>query len=303
MPVIIAKDLPAFDILTKENIFVMGVDRANSQDIRPLEIAIVNLMPTKIETETQFMRVLGNSPLQINCTLVRMKTYNPSNTSSEHLDKFYKTFDEIKNETFDGMIITGAPVEKLDFPDVKYWNELCDIFDYAEKNVTSSLFICWGAQAALNYYYGVDKIEYSEKLSGIYTNKALEYNDPLLRGLNDEFNIPHSRYTGVRKEDILENGFLNIIAEGEKCGPSIIKSIDNKKVFFLGHAEYDRDTLKKEYQRDIAKGLDIKKPENYFIGDSIEDINMSWKSTGTLLYTNWLNYYVYQITPYSLVKK
>ena len=285
MPVIIAKDLPAFDILTKENIFVMGLDRAQSQDIRPLEIAIVNLMPTKIETETQFMRALGNSPLQINCTLVRMKTYNPSNTSSEHLNKFYVTFDDIKNRKFDGMIFTGAPVEKLEFPDVKYWDELCELFEYANKNVTSSLFICWGAQAALNYYYGIDKIEYDEKLFGIFENKAIEYNDPLVRGLNDIFNIPHSRYTGINKQDILQSGVLNIIAEGDKCGPSIIKSIDNKRVFFLGHAEYDRDTLKNEYIRDINKGLDIKKPENYFIGDSIEDVNMSWKETGTLLYT------------------
>ena len=302
MPIIIPRDIPAYDILTHENIFVMGSKRAAAQDIRPLEIAIVNLMPTKIETETQLMRILSNSPLQTNFTLVKTASYQSTNVSQAHMDRFYTTFDDIKDKNFDGLIVTGAPVEKLDFNDVKYWDELCDIMDFAEKKVTSTIFICWGAQAAINYYYGIGKHELNKKLSGIYPNKILMENEPLLRGLNDTFNVPHSRYTSINEQELEEDGRIAILARGEKCGISIAKSIDGKKFFFFGHSEYDKDTLKNEYLRDIGKGLDIDKPENYFVNGDVNNIDMSWRSTGNLLYNNWLNYYVYQITPYSFEK-
>ena len=300
MPIVIPKDIPAFDVLTKENIFVMGEARANTQDIRPIEIAIVNLMPTKIETETQLMRMLSNSPLQVNVTLVRTASYNSTNTSQKYLEKFYVTFDEIKNRNFDGMIVTGAPVETMDFADVKYWEELCDIMDYAERKVTSTIFICWGAQAALNYYYGIGKKELEKKMFGIFENKSVMPNEPLLRGLNDVFNVPHSRHTEIDEKSLREDGRIVVLAEGEECGISIAKCIDNKKFFFFGHSEYDRDTLKTEYLRDKSKGLSIDPPKNYFVDGDEDKIDMSWKSTGTLLYNNWLNYYVYQVTPYDI---
>ncbi len=299
MPIVIPKDIPAFDILSQENIFVMSSSRARMQDIRPIEIAIVNLMPTKIETETQLMRLLGNSPLQVNITLLRTASYNATNISQNHMDRFYVTMDEIENRKFDGMIITGAPVERMEFTDVKYWEELCRIMDFAERNVTSSLFICWGAQAAMNYYFGVGKKELDKKLFGVFDNKILLENEPLLRGLNDTFRVPHSRYTEIRKEDMLSCGKVVLLAEGEKCGVSIAKCIDNRRFFFFGHSEYDRDTLKKEYLRDVEKGMDIEPPENYFIGDT-QKVEYSWRSTGTLLFNNWLNYYVYQMTPYDI---
>ena len=302
MPIVIPREIPAFDVLTRESIFVMGENRAMKQDIRPLEIAILNLMPTKIETETQLMRMLGNSPLQVNVTLLKTATYNPTNTSQLHMDRFYHSFDEVKNKKFDGLIVTGAPVEKLDFSDVKYWDELCEILDYADKNVTSSVFICWGAQAALNYYYGIGKTDLPEKKFGVFPNKILVPNDPLLRGLNDTFYMPHSRHTSVDVDALKEEGRLVVLAEGEECGPSVIKSIDNKRFFFIGHSEYDRDTLQKEYLRDKERGDKIRMPQNYFVGDDENgEIDMSWRSTGTLLFSNWLNYYVYQVTPYENV--
>ncbi len=300
MPIVISKDIPAFDVLSRENIFIMSSTRAETQDIRPIEIAIVNLMPTKIETETQLMRLLGNSPLQVNITLVRTATYNSTNTSQAHMEKFYVTFEELGNRKFDGMIITGAPVEKLEFTDVKYWDELCKIMDYAEKNVTSSLFICWGAQAAMNYYFGIGKKELNKKLFGVFDNHVLQENEPLLRGLNDTFRVPHSRYTEINKEDLLADGRLVVLAEGEECGVSIVKCIDNRRFFFFGHSEYDRDTLKKEYVRDKEKGLDIDPPKNYFIDETESKIDFSWRSTGALLFNNWLNYYVYQLTPFDI---
>lgn len=303
MPIVIPKDIPAFDVLTKENIFVMGENRAHTQDIRPIEIAIVNLMPTKIETETQLMRMLSNSPLQVNVTLVRTASYNSTNTSQKYLERFYVTFDEIKTRNFDGMIVTGAPVETMDFADVKYWEELCDIMDYAERKVTSTIFICWGAQAALNYYYGIGKKELPKKMFGIFENVSVMPNEPLLRGLNDVFNVPHSRHTEIDAKSLREDGRLVVLAEGEECGISIAKCIDNKKFFFIGHSEYDRETLKTEYLRDKAKGLDIDPPKHYFIDGDEDKIDMSWKSTGALLYNNWLNYYVYQVTPYDIGNK
>ena len=302
MPIVIPKDIPAFDVLSRENIFVMGSSRAQTQDIRPIEIAIVNLMPTKVETETQLMRLLGNSPLQVNVTLVRTASYNSTNVAQAHLERFYLTFDEIKDKKFDGMIITGAPVETMDFSEVKYWDELCAIMDYAERNVTSLLFICWGAQAALNYYYGIGKRRLPEKKFGIFPNRTQFPYEPLLRGMNDVFYIPHSRHTEIDEKALKEDGRLVVLAEGDECGVSIAKCIDNKKFFFFGHAEYDRDTLKKEYLRDKERGLEIAPPKNYFI-DGTEEVDMRWRSTGTLLFNNWLNYYVYQVTPYDIGRK
>lgn len=299
MPIVIPKDIPAYEVLTKENIFVMGSTRASAQDIRPLEIAIVNLMPTKVETETQLMRMLSNSPLQVNVTLIKTASYNATNVSEDHMTRFYKVFDEVKDFKFDGMIVTGAPVETMDFTDVKYWEELCSIMDYADKSVTSAVFICWGAQAALNYYYGIDKIELKEKVSGVFDNHVLVPNEPLLRGLNDTFRVPHSRHTVIDEEKLQQDKRLVALATGEECGLSIAKSADDKKFFFFGHSEYDRDTLKREYMRDKAKGMNIAPPKNYF-KEGGEEVDMSWRSTGTLLYNNWLNYYVYQVTPYEL---
>ncbi|HKL73432.1 MAG TPA: homoserine O-succinyltransferase [Clostridia bacterium] len=301
MPIVIPKDIPAFDILTKENIFCMHSSRAEIQDIRPLEVLILNLMPTKVMTETQLMRLLSNSPLQVNVTLLQTVSYQPTNTSQKHMDKFYKSFDDIKDMKFDGMIVTGAPVETMDFSEVKYWEELCKIFDYAERNVTSSIFICWGAQAALNYYYGIGKRTMPKKLFGVFENHSCLENEPLLKGLDDTFNIPHSRYTEIDEKSLCEDGRLVVIAAGKECGISIVKCIDNRKIFFFGHAEYDAKTLLDEYLRDIEKGLDIEKPKNYFTDENdLKSINISWRSTGNLLFYNWLNYYLYQVTPYNI---
>lgn len=303
MPIIIPKALPAFSILQDENVFVMPKVRSETQDIRPIEIAIVNLMPTKIETETQLMRLLGNSSLQVNVTLVKMGSYESKNTSAEHLDKFYQTFDEIKDKKFDGMIITGAPVETLPFEEVMYWQELTRIMDYADSNVTSTIFICWGAQAGLNYYYGINKPLLPKKMFGIYANKAVAKYDKLLKGMDDTFYIPMSRHSTVDEDAIRANGNLQVLAESKEGGISIVKSVDDKKFFFMGHSEYDRDTLKTEYLRDLAKGDKIDPPINYFVNGDIDHINVNWRSTANLLYYNWLNYYVYQVTPYDIVKK
>lgn len=303
MPIVIPKTIPAYKVLENENIFVMSQKRAQAQDIRPLEIAIVNLMPTKIETETQLMRLLSNTPLQVNVTLVRTESYKSSNTAADHLERFYKTFDDIKGKKLDGMIITGAPVETLEYKEVLYWEELKRIMDYADKNVTSSIFICWGAQAAIYHYYGIGKMPLPKKLFGVYKNKAIKAYEPLLKGLNDRFSIPHSRYTTIDETAVRACGKLRIIAEGEQCGLSIVKSKDDSKFFFFGHSEYDRETLKNEYLRDIGKGMDTAQPENYFIDGDPERINMSWNSTGNLLFYNWINHYVYQVTPYKLEEK
>ncbi|MBQ8425735.1 MAG: homoserine O-succinyltransferase [Clostridia bacterium] len=300
MPIVIPEDIPAYLKLLEENIFVMNDKRAFSQDIRPLEIAILNLMPTKIETETQFMRLLSNSPLQVNITLIYTETYKSKNTSASHLEKFYKKFDDISDKHFDGMIITGAPVETMPFEDVKYWDELKKIFDFAESNVTSTIYICWGAQAALYYYYGIEKQPLSEKLFGVFPHKKnLDFYEPLFKGIDDTFYIPHSRHTTINLEDVKKIDDLVILSETNLTGLSIAKSKDNKKIFLTGHMEYDRNTLKGEYERDLSKGLEIKKPYNYFTDKSNTKVDVKWTSTANLFYTNWLNYYVYQVTPFN----
>ena len=299
MPIVISKDIPAFSALKQENIFVMSDERAFTQDIRPLEIAILNLMPTKEETETQFMRLLSNSPLQVNVTLVYTESYKSKNTAAAHLERFYKRFEDIKNKHFDGMIITGAPVETMPFEEVAYWGELKKIFDFAEKNVTSTIYICWGAQAALYYYYGIEKHLLPTKLFGVFPHKKiLDQHDPLLKGIDDVFYIPHSRHTTVYMEDVKKVSDLIVLSESEYTGLSIAKSRDNKKIFLTGHMEYDRYTLKKEYDRDVAKGLPIHPPFNYFTDSSCSEVKVMWTSAANLFYTNWLNYYVYQVTPF-----
>ena len=299
MPIVISKDIPAFSALKQENIFVMSDERAFTQDSHPLEIAILNLMPTKEETETQFMRLLSNSPLQVNVTLVYTESYKSKNTAAAHLERFYKRFEDIKNKHFDGMIITGAPVETMPFEEVAYWGELKKIFDFAEKNVTSTIYICWGAQAALYYYYGIEKHLLPTKLFGVFPHKKiLDQHDPLLKGIDDVFYIPHSRHTTVYMEDVKKVSDLIVLSESEYTGLSIAKSRDNKKIFLTGHMEYDRYTLKKEYDRDVAKGLPIHPPFNYFTDSSCSEVKVTWTSAANLFYTNWLNYYVYQVTPF-----
>lgn len=300
MPIVIPKTLPAFDILSKENIFVMPKVRADSQDIRPIEIAIVNLMPTKIETETQLMRLLGNSSLQVHVTLVGMESYKSTHISQDHMNTFYTTFSKIKNKKFDGLIVTGAPVEQIRFEDVKYWKELEELMNWADKNVTSTIYICWAAYAALYHFYGIDKKILDKKLSGIYPVKICDEKEPLLRGMDDIMYIPMSRYTTVEPQEITSNKNLKLLGYGDDCGVSIVKSTDDKKIFLTGHSEYARETLKTEYIRDVDKGLEIEKPINYFIDGDINKIDMKWRSTANLIYYNWLNYYVYQVTPYEL---
>ena len=300
MPIVIDKDIPAYSILGKEKIFVMEKNRASTQDIRPIEIALLNLMPTKVETETQFMRLLSNSPLQVNITLIHTKSYRSKNTEAEYLDKFYKSFEEIKNKHFDGMIVTGAPVETMDFSDVVYWDELRRIFDFTKTHVTSTIFICWGAMAALNYFYGIPKKTLNEKLFGVYAHKRIrtETPEPLMRGISDEFHMPHSRHATVLKKDVAKCPELKVLGLSKKAGASVIASLDDKQIFVLGHMEYDRDTLKKEYERDLQKGMNIKPPFCYFADKECTKINMNWSSSANLFYNNWLNYCVYQVTPY-----
>ena len=300
MPIIVPKDIPAAKILQSENIFVMNNQRAEKQDIRPLEIAIVNLMPTKIVTETQLMRLLSNSPLQVNITLVSTTSYVGKNTPFEHLDKFYKTFEQVKNQKFDGMIITGAPVEEMEFSEVKYWKELEEIFEFAKKSVTSTLFICWGAQAALHYYYGIEKHPLDKKLFGVFKHKKLVNYDKLLKGTDDRFFMPHSRHTTVYEEDIKKCKDIVLLASSKEAGAGIIRSKDNKFIFITGHAEYDRDTLELEYKRDLDRGLKIDPPQNYYVSGDKGEIKMCWSSTANLIYMNWLNHYVYQLTPYEI---
>ena len=297
MPIVIDSALPAYKILGGEKIFVMDKTRAVSQDIRPIEIAILNLMPTKEETETQFMRLLSNSPLQVNVTLLSTESYHGRHTAEGYLGKFYQSFRDVENKHFDGMIVTGAPVETLPFEEVLYWEELKQIFDFADKNVTSTIFICWGAQAALYHYY--DKELLPEKLFGIFPHKkVLEQHDPLLKGIDDVFYTPHSRHTTVDIEKVRKEKDLVILSESENTGLSIAKSRDNKKIFLTGHMEYDRDTLKNEYERDLKRGLPIKPPVNYFADIERRKVNVTWTSAANLFYTNWLNYYVYQVTPF-----
>ena len=301
MPIRIDNDLPVKKILEEENIFVMDADRAMSQDIRPLEVVILNLMPLKEDTELQLLRSLANTPLQVNISFIRTGTYEPKNVARKHLERFYTTFEEIKNRRFDGMIITGAPVEKMDFEEVEYWDELTKIMDWSEKNVTSTLHICWGAQAGLYYRYGVRKYLLPEKFSGIYKHYTFHKRTPLVRGFDDSFLVPQSRYTGVSKEDIVANDKLEIVSESEITGPYLIIAEGGKNIFVTGHPEYDTMTLDQEYKRDLSKGLPIDIPKNYYPDDNPDNRPLlTWRAQANNLYTNWLNYYVYQVTPYDL---
>ncbi|MGN1401045.1 MAG: homoserine O-succinyltransferase [Bacillus sp. (in: firmicutes)] len=299
MPIKIPSLLPAKEILAKENIFVMDDDRAQSQDIRPLNILIVNLMPEKEKTEAQLLRLLGNTPLQVNITFLKMKTHDSKNTSKYHLNQFYHFFDEVKNRKFDGMIITGAPVEKMDFTSVNYWAELTEIMDWSNDHVTSSLHICWGAQAALYHHFGIDKFVLSKKCFGIYIHELLEREEKLTRGFDDVFFAPHSRYTDVEVEAIENNPSLNILAASDQAGVYLLASDDGRKIMVTGHPEYEFDTLALEYSRDIQNGLNTELPKNYFPGNqTTKKPAHKWRSHANLLFSNWLNYYVYQETPF-----
>lgn len=301
MPIKVQSNLPAIKVLESENIFVMPDDVALKQDIRPLRILILNLMPTKITTETQLLRLLGNSPLQVDIELLQTASHVSKNTSSHHLNTFYQTFDDVRGQTYDGMIITGAPVEQLDFEEVDYWDELCAIMEWSKTNVYSTFHICWGAQAGLYYHYGVPKHQLKEKLSGIYSHNVLDPHHRLMRGFDDTFQIPHSRYTGVQIGDLRRMTPLDVLAVSEKAGPAVICSKTGRQVFVTGHAEYDRDTLASEYFRDLNRGIKPNVPYNYFPADDPSRVPpMVWRSNATLLYTNWLNYFVYQSTPYDL---
>ncbi len=301
MPIKIANELPAHKSLELENIFVMTEDRAIKQDIRPLKILILNLMPTKIETETQILRLLSNSPLQIEIDLLQLKSHKSKNTSEEHMLKFYKTFDEVENLKFDGMIVTGAPVENLEFEQVDYWEELCSIFEWSKKHVYSTFHICWGSQAALYYHYGVPKYPLEEKIFGVFPHRCLDPLHPLMRGLDEVFYVPHSRHTENRRSDIALVKDLQILSYSDLAGVHLISDMACRNFFASGHSEYDRETLAKEYFRDLNKGLDIKQPYNYFPdGDTNKPPLVQWRSTANIIFTNWLNYFVYQQTPYDL---
>ncbi|MBR6807897.1 MAG: homoserine O-succinyltransferase [Clostridia bacterium] len=303
MPIKIPKNLPAYDMMTEENIFVMDEGRAASQDIRPLKVAILNLMPTKITTEAQIVRVLSNTPLQIDITLLTMETHKTTNTPEEHMKAFYRNFSDVKNEKFDGLIITGAPVENLEFDDVDYWDELCEIMRWSKKNVYSTLHICWAAQAGLFYHYGVKKYKLPEKMSGVFSHNNLMPSHPLLRGFDEVFSAPHSRHTEVRREDIEATGKLDILAESEEAGIYIVASKKRRLLYVTGHSEYDAETLKLEYKRDVSRGLSPKVPRHYFKNDDpTETPKNTWRAHAHLLFSNWLNYFVYQNTPYDLAK-
>lgn len=301
MPLIIPNRLPAGDTLKKENIFTMRQARAATQDIRPLRIVIVNLMPTKIATETQLARVLANSPLQVELTLVCMDSHESKNISQSHLDSFYKTIDEVKHQRFDGMILTGAPVELLPFEEVDYWPELTGIMEWSRTNVYSSMHICWGAQAGLYYHYGINKYPVDKKVFGVFPHKVVRPLNPLMRGFDEVFYAPHSRHTTIRREDVQKRRELRILAESEEAGVHIISNENGRQIFVLGHQEYDKETLAGEYFRDLDKGLPIEIPRNYFQDDDpAREPIFRWRSHASLLFSNWLNYYVYQETPYDL---
>lgn len=301
MPVRIPDTLPAAKTLADENIFVMTHKRSELQDIRPLHIAILNLMPTKERTETQIMRLIGNTPLQVDITLLRTATYEPQNTDKQHLETFYRTFDEVKNERFDGLIITGAPVEQMRFKDVDYWDELLRVMDWAKDNVFSTFFICWAAQAALFYHYGVNKFMLKEKMFGVFSHRVLERSCKLMRGFDDVFDIPMSRHTAIDESALRKCTNIDIIAASPESGIGLAQSCDGRFVFATGHSEYDADTLANEYFRDANKGLTIDVPRHYFPGDDpAKDPIVTWRSHANLLFQNWLNYYVYQETPYDL---
>lgn len=301
MPINIPDRLPAAEILQKENIFVMEQDRAKHQDIRSLRIVLLNLMPTKIETETQILRLLSNTPLQIDIVLIHPASHQSKNTPVEHLKNFYKTFSDLKQEKFDGLIITGAPVELLNFKEVDYWDELREIMEWSKHNVHSTLHICWGAQAGLYYHYNIDKLKTGKKLSGIYKHTLNRKDMKLVRGFDDIFYVPHSRHTEVSRKDILRHDSLEILSESKKAGVYIVVSKDERQVFVTGHPEYDRLTLQKEYFRDKNKGMNVEIPCNYFPDNNPESRPvLNWRSHASLLYSNWLNYNVYQSTPYNI---
>ncbi|MBC3939445.1 homoserine O-succinyltransferase [Anaerotruncus massiliensis (ex Liu et al. 2021)] len=301
MPIKIPDSLPASRILENENVFVMTEYRALHQDIRPLKIVILNLMPKKIETETQLLRLLGNSPIQVDIELMQTKSHTPKNTPSEHLFKFYKTFDDLRGQRFDGMIITGAPVEQMAFEEVEYWDELCEIMEWSKQNVYSTLHICWGAQAGLYYHYGVNKYPLDEKLFGIFQHRLLVENHSITRGFDELFYVPHSRHTTVSRREIDRCPELEILASSKEAGVYMVGRRDGRQFFITGHSEYDRDTLSQEYFRDLEKGLPIHIPENYFPhNDPKQKPPYTWRGHANLLYCNWLNYYVYQTTPYDL---
>ena len=301
MPIKIPNNLPAVDILAKENIFVMDENRALSQDIRPLKFIIINLMPTKIETETQLLRLLSNTPLQMEVTFLKMASYVSKNVSKEHMSNFYKTFKDIKNDYFDGLIITGAPVENLSFEEVIYWDELAEVMEWSKTHVYSTMCICWGAQAALYYHYGIKKYPLKEKLFGIYPLKIDIRHTMLLRGFDEVFNMPQSRHTEVRAEDIKKVDELEIIAYSKEAGISIVCSREKRNIFIMGHLEYDRMTLAKEYERDIKSGKDIKIPFNYYPDNDVSKKPVFvWRAHANLLFSNWINHHVYQGTPYDL---
>lgn len=301
MPIKVQRDLPAKAILERENIFMMDEDRAMSQDIRPLEILILNLMPIKEETETQLLRALSNTPLQVDCTFLMLSSHISKNTSASHLNKFYVAFADIRKRKFDGMIITGAPVEHLEYEEVNYWEELSMIMEWTKTHVTSTMHICWGAQAGLYYHYGIGKHDLPAKASGVFEHRLVKPSSPLVRGLDDRFFAVHSRNTEVRRADVEAVPELEVIAVSDEVGLYIVKSTDSRRFFVFGHPEYDADTLRQEYERDVKRGLDPEVPRNYFPDDdpAREPLN-TWRAQAQLIYTNWLNYHVYQTTPYDI---
>ena len=302
MPIQIPNDLPAAEVLQKENIFVMKQTRAETQHIRPLEIVLLNLMPTKIVTETQLSRMLGNTPLQVHLELMMLSTHKAKNTPEEHLLAFYKTFEELKDRKFDGMVITGAPVENMPFENVNYWKELTEIMEWSKDHVHSTFHICWGAQAGLYYHYGIQKYPLPEKMFGVFKHKADYKHAILLRGFDDEFWAPHSRHTTIRREDIEATPGLKILASSEEAGVYIVMNKEGRQIFVTGHSEYDPDTLEREYLRDKYQGLPIQVPKNYYPNDDDSKAPIvRWRGHGNLLYSNWLNYFVYQTTPYDIM--
>ena len=301
MPLNIPNKIPAINALKRENIFVMPFDKASTQDIRPLKVVILNLMPIKITTETDLIRLLSNTPLQIEIDFLKIKNHTSKNTPIEHLKAFYKPFDQIAENNYDGMIITGAPVEQMEFEEVNYWDELTTIFDWAKTHVTSTLFICWAAQAGLYHYYGIPKHQLREKMFGVFAHKPLEPLYPIFRGFDDVFYVPHSRHTEIRRTDIEQNPGLKILSESEEAGVHIVIARNGREFFITGHSEYAPLTLDEEYKRDLAKGLPIQQPKNYYIdNDPNKGPLVTWRSHANLLFSNWLNYFVYQETPYNL---
>ncbi|MFA4045337.1 homoserine O-succinyltransferase [Prevotella sp. PCHR] len=303
MPLRIPDKLPAVDILKQENIFVMDNSRAHTQDIRPLRIVILNLMPLKVTTETDLVRLLSNTPLQLDVTFMKLASHTPKNTPAEHMAMFYKDFEELKDMKFDGMIITGAPVETYEYEDVTYWKEVTGIFSWAKTHVTSTLYICWAAQAGLYFHYGIPKYPLAKKMFGVFVQKPIDPLLPIFRGFDDSFNMPHSRHTEVRREDIIKDGRLSLIAESEESGVSMVMANGGREIFVTGHLEYVADTLDREYRRDKGKRPDVDMPVNYYEGDNPDNKPVvTWRAHANLMFSNWINYYVYQETPYDINK-